>query len=156
VPKHWFSWDFWLEDAAGGRPGDVNLSWWRERGSLTAAGIEYRVSRRGLTGPFVLEAPGREMARAIKVSALRQDFTVSDGSADYTLKRISWWRREFGIFEGSRRIGRIAPSSWMTRRALVTLPETMPLSLQAYFVWLAVLMWKRDSDAAAAAAPPGS
>jgi len=31
----------------------------------------------------------------------------------------------------------------------------MPIWLQAFFVWLTALMWKRDAEAAATAAPPG-
>jgi hypothetical protein len=66
---------------------------------------------------------------------------------------MSAWRREFGVFSGTRRIGTIAPESCISRRAVVNLPETMPIWLRAFVVWLTALMWKRDEDAAATGAP---
>ncbi len=153
IPKHWFAWDFRLEDATG-LAAEVILSSWRERGAIAIAGVQHRVSRDGLTGPFVLEMAGRQAALAVKPSAFRQNFTITHDGAEYTLERISWWRREFGVFSGGRRLGTIAPESWLTRRAIVNLPETMPVWLQAFFAWLTALMWKRDADAATGA-PPG-
>jgi hypothetical protein len=146
IPKHWYSWDFRLEDRTGTRLADVIVSAWRQRGSVVAAGVQYKVSRDGLTGPYVLESAGRKMARAVKPSLFRQAFRVSHGEGEYTLQRTSWWRGEFGVFEGSRRVGVIAPASWLTRRATVTLPGTMPIWLQAFMVWLAALMWKRSAE----------
>jgi hypothetical protein len=153
VPKRWFSWDFRLEGAAGLPAVEIILSAWRERGSVAVAGVQYRISRDGFTGPFILENAGRQMARAVKRSAFRQEFIVSHQGNEYTLKRTSWWRPDFGVFSGTRRIGTIARESWWTRRASVTLPEPMPVWLQAFIVWLTALMWKRDADAAATGAP---
>ena len=154
IPKHWFSWDFRLEDATG-LAAEVILSSWRERGSIAVGGVRHKISREGLTGPFILEIAGNEAARAVKPSAFRQRFTITHGGAEYRLERISSWRREFGVFSGARRVGTITPESWLARRAVVDLPETMPMSLRAFFVWLTALMWKRDAAAAAASVPPG-
>jgi len=155
IPKHWFSWDFRLE-AATGPAAEVILSSWRERGAIAIEGVQHKVSRDGLTGPFVLEMAGQEAARAVKPSAFRQRFTITHDGSEYTLERTSWWRREFGVFNGGRRVGTIAPDSWMARRATANLPETMPIWLQAFFVWLTALMWKRGAEAAASSAPPGA
>jgi hypothetical protein len=155
IPKHWYSWDFRLEDATG-PVAEVILSSWRERGSIAVGGVQHRISREGLTGPFILEMSGKEAARARKPSAFRQKFTLTHNGVEYALERVSWWRREFAVFSGGRRVGTIAPESWVARRAVVKLPETMPVWLQAFVVWLTALMWKRDADAAATGAPAGS
>ena len=152
IPKHWYSWDFRLQDETGVAAAEVILSCWRERGSIIAAGEEYRVVRRGMTGPFVLELGNVEVARAFKVSAFRQEFTVSCHGINYTLKRLSWWRSKFGVFVAGDQVGAITPETWWSRRARVTLPS-MRVPVQAFFVWLAALMWKRDSDAGAVGSP---
>lgn len=152
VPMHWFSWDFRLEDPVGMLWGEVALSSWRERGSVAVGGQQYRVSREGFVGPFVLEGPSGELAKAVKVGAFRQEFTLSVGGREYTLKRLSSWRREFALFSGDARVGSVVPESGFTRRAEVILPDDMPGWVRAFVVWLTLLMWKRDSDSAAAGA----
>jgi hypothetical protein len=156
VPKHWFSWDFRLEDAVGMLWGEVGLSSWRERGSVTVGGERYRVSRHGVTGPFVLEGAQGELAKAVKVSAFRQAFTLTADGRDYTLKRRSWWRREFELFCRGASVGSVAPASWFACRGDAFLPDDIPPPVCAFVVWLTLLMWKRDSDAAAISAAGGS
>ena len=53
VPKHWFSWDFRLDDAVAVPWGEVTLSSWRERG------------------------PNGELAKAVKVSAFKREFRLA-------------------------------------------------------------------------------
>ncbi len=147
VAKHWYSWDFSLKDAVGLSWGEISLSSWRERGSVTVGDQQYKVSRQGLFGPFVLSGPSDELARAVKASAFRQEFTLTVEGRTYTLKRLSAWRREFALCVGDSRIGSVAPEGWLTRSAQVNLPEDMPGWARAFVVWLTLLMWKRDSDA---------
>jgi hypothetical protein len=140
VPKHWFSWDFVLSDSVGKPYGDIALSSWRERGSVRVDEQEYRVSREGLLGPFVLTSPNGELARAVKESAFKQKFTLSVEGRPYTLKRLSGWRREFGLFEGDTHLGSVAPEGWLTRRARVELPDDLPGWARAFVVWLTLLI----------------
>jgi hypothetical protein len=152
VPKHWFSWDFRLEDPVGMPWGEVGLSSWRERGSVGVGGQQYKVSRQGLVGPFVLEGPSGELAKAVKVSAFKREFTLRVEGREYTLRQLSSWRREFGLFTADARVGSVIPESWLNRRAEVVLPDDIPGCARAFVVWLTLLMWKRDSDAGAVAA----
>ncbi len=39
-----------------------------------------------------------------------------------------------------------------SRRATATLPDTLPVPVRLFVLWLAMLIWKRDDDAGAAAA----
>ena len=62
-------------------------------------------------------------------------------------------RRECALFdEGNRRVGQVRPESWLGRRARVEFDEQVPPLLQAFVVWLTLLLWKRDGDAAAVSA----
>lgn len=56
------------------------------------------------------------------------------------------------MFEGETEIGRVSPQGILSRRAEVDLPDAWPLPLKIFIVWLAVLLWKRDSDSSAAGA----
>lgn len=147
----WLSWDFSLQQPTGEKVGEVSLSSWRERGSFLVAGVSYRVRRDGLLGPFLAEASdGLRVASAIKPSALRRQFTITHGERQYDLKAVSSLRRECALFdEGNRRVGQVRPESWFGRRARVEFDEQVPSLLQAFAIWLTLLLWKRDGDAVA-------
>jgi hypothetical protein len=76
---------------------------------------------------------------------------IRAGGREYTLRKPSIWRRTFVLMEGDRQIGSIAPDSAWTRRATVDLPADWPMPLKAFVIWLVIILWKRDSDSAAAA-----
>jgi hypothetical protein len=113
-------------------------------------GATYRIYRQTLLGAFVMEAPNGEIVRsAVKPSMLRRRFVVSDDRESYVLQATTAFRRECALFHNERYIGSIVPDSWLTRRAKVQFTEDVPLPLQAFLIWLMLLLWKRDSDAAA-------
>ena len=150
VPKHWFSWDFAIQDATRHPVAEVRLSSWRERGAVSVEGVEHRVSRHGvLRGAFVLEGGGSVLARAEKPSAFRREFQIEHDGKQYTLKARSIWRRERVLYDGDQEIGAVVPEGLFNRRARVELPDDLPLVLRLFVVWLTMLLWKRDSDAAA-------
>jgi len=150
VPKSWFSWDFWLREPVGNAVAELRLSSWRERGSAVVGGITYRIYRKGLLGPFVMEAPdGSLVGSATKPSAFRREFAIADGEHSYVLKAVFAFRRKCGVFRGEQRIGSIEPDSWLGRSATAQFTDEVPPILQAFLIWLTLLLWKRYSDAAA-------
>ena len=151
VPKHWFSWDFAVQDSTRGPVAELKLSSWRERGAVIAAGIEHKVFRQGFLGPFVLERAGAVVASAEKPSAFRKTLRIEHSGHHYTLEPRSYWGREVVLSEGDREIGSIAPNNWFGRGARVSLPEDLSVALRLFVVWLTLLLWKRDADAAAGA-----
>ena len=149
VPKHWFSWDFRLQEPAGDAVAEVRLSSWRERGAVVVNGVTYTIRRDGLIGPFVMEAPdGSVAATAIKPSAFRSQFLVGEREPEYLLKAEGFLRRRYGVYRQDRRIGSIVRAVWL-RRAEVELAEEVPETLRALLVWLCCLLWKRAAAAAA-------
>jgi hypothetical protein len=152
IPKYWFSWDFNLYGARGELTAEICLSSWRERGSVLISGTEYRIHRQGIAGPFLLEAPdSTTAASATKTSVLYREFSIHQETQNYTLKAISAFGREFGLFKGEDRVGSIQPESWWGRRARVEFADEVQPLIQAFVVWLTLLLWKRDASESSSA-----
>jgi hypothetical protein len=148
VPARWFSWDFAVLEGSQVIAA-IDVSWWREEGELAVQGRTFRVYREGLMrGAFVLESAGSVLARAEKPSAFRRAFVVEHGGRRYTFAARSPFQRAFELRDGSGAVGAIAPLGIFTRRARVDLPEDLPLAVRVFIVWLAVILWRRDANAA--------
>ena len=148
IPKHWFSWDFTVVQGSQAL-ADIDMSAWRERGTLTVEGKSYRVYREGvMSGDFILESPEELVARAAKPSVFRRAFLVEYGGQQYELRAKSVLRRTFVLLDGQREIGSVSRESVLTRRTAVDLPEHLPLPVRIFIVWLVVIVWKRDAAAA--------
>jgi len=148
VPKSWFSWRFTVID--GSRVvADIDLkSFWREKGVLSIEGADYLVRRDALLGgDFILESAGSPVAAAKHPSVLRRCFHITHGNKHYTLRAKSLWARQFVLLDESAEIGSISPDSWFTRRATIDLPEAIPIAVRMFIVWLALILWKRASEA---------
>jgi hypothetical protein len=69
VPRRWYSWDFSV--MSGDRTLAVlDLASWRERADIMVGDVTHRVFREhAMSGDFIIEAGGRELARATKPCA---------------------------------------------------------------------------------------
>ncbi|MCX6094816.1 MAG: hypothetical protein NTY63_08375 [Candidatus Bipolaricaulota bacterium] len=149
MPKRWCSWDFAVVDDRGQEVGEVKLSAWRERGSVVAGGLEYKVSReRALGTSFVLEGAGSAIAEAVKRSVFRRAFAIVHGEKEYVLRARSAWRREMVLYEDLTKIGSVAPHSAFGRQARADLPEDLPLEFRLFVIWLALILWERQQQSA--------
>jgi hypothetical protein len=152
-PTAWYSWAFTV--ARDGRAlSALDISTWRERGDLVVEGEPYRIAREGLcSGDFRLESVGGGvLATATKPSILCRTFRVSSGGRTLTLRPRSIWGRALVVREGDRDVGSITPRGVWTHRATAMLPDDLPLPVQTFLLWLAVLIWKRESDSGGASA----
>jgi hypothetical protein len=125
------------------------MSTWRERGVITIADVEHHVFRESLVGDFVIERGGGVLARATKPSVFTNTMIVKHDGREYTLRKQSVWKRAFVLLEGERQIGSITPTGMWTRHATVDLPRQWPLHLQAFVMWLTLLLWKREAGSGA-------
>lgn len=148
IPKRWFSWDFTIQDRDGQTVGEVSLSA-RERGTVTAGGIERKVTRESALGAFVLEEAGTAVAKAVKPGAFKKSFTIEHAGRLFTLEPRAAWKRELVLHEGDRELGAIIPEKVFARRARVELTDDLPLVLKLFVVWLTLLLWKRTSETVA-------
>lgn len=152
IPKGWFSSDYTVfeNDLA---VADIDLSFLSESSEIRIKEGIYKAYRQGwMSGAFVIESAGSILARAEKPSALYRSFTVEWGDRTYTLEAESAVLRKFVLLEGGREIGSIHPDHAFTSRAMIELPEDIPLSVRIFMFWLVVILWKRDSDSAVVAA----
>ncbi len=149
APRAWYSYEFNVE--SGGRiVAEIALSSWRERATLMIDGRRYKAYReRFFAGAFILESDGAVVARAEKPSAFRREFVVDHAGTRWTLRAPSPLRRQFTLLSGDLEVGFVRPESAFRRAAAVMLPSALPLPLSVFVVWLVLLMWKRDADAAA-------
>jgi hypothetical protein len=150
-PRKWYSWDYALRDADGQHLADLDLSSWRDRGRFVLGGAEYRVRREGLRGSFVLEHDGSVRARARKTNLLGREFEIEFEGDHYTLKKRSLWSHVVVLRQGAEELGTIRHTAWYKRDARVEMAERLPIVLQAFALWLSLLLWKRDAAAAAGA-----
>jgi hypothetical protein len=144
-PKRWFSWDFDVRenDIA---IAQISISSWRERGEIFVQDTEYKLYRDGLTGPFVLEADGIVFASALKESAFRSSFVVELADRVLQLRKASILSRSFVLIEDDDEIGHMHAVSAFSRKGRADFPETLPLAVQVFLVWLILIMWRRESD----------
>jgi len=148
APTRWYSWDF---DVVEGERhiANLDLSAWAEKGVLTIDGVAHRVYREGVgSGDFLLERDGIVLARATKPSAFWNAFEVRHDGRTYELVKESVWRRRYVVRSGNAAIGSVGPRRTFGREAFATLPESWPLPLKVFVIWLVVILWKRAAAAA--------
>lgn len=156
IPKSWFSKNYRVMDGAL-QVAEIDMSWWREEGRLVVEGAFYKACREKLmSGAFILETDnGLALARAEKPGALRRRFHIEYGDRKYVFQAKSVWGREFILFDGQNEIGSVAPEGLLTRRAAVKLPDELPLPVKIFILWLAIILWERESDSGPAAGGTG-
>jgi hypothetical protein len=148
IPKGWLSSDYTVfenETAVA----EVDLSFLTESSDIRIKEGIYKAYREGwASGAFVIESAGSILARAEKPSALYRSFIVEYGDRKYTLEAESALLRKFILMEEAEKIGSIYPDHAFTSRAMIELPEEIPLPVRIFMFWLVVILWKRDSDSA--------
>lgn len=148
TPTRWYTWNFAVarNDA---HLADIDLSWWREKGSLTIEGQRFSVYReRPRAGKFVLESNGAILATAEKPSALRRRLIVEHAGRQYELRPRNLFTRTYDLRDGTTVIGSLSAATFFGRRMHVDLPDTLPLPVRVFVTWLTVVLWKRGADAA--------
>jgi hypothetical protein len=152
VPQGWLGWNF---DVLAGHQkiAEIKSSTLPESGTFLLDTSSYRAYREGMfSGDFFLESNGQTIAQARKPSAFHSSFDITHLDRSYTLRKESFVGRSFILLEGDRETGSIRPEGLLTRRAIVELPEVMPLPVQLFVIWLAIILWRREANAGATAA----
>ena len=146
VPTGLFRSDFELHKHR--RPvAKLDVSMWREKAEVEIEGERYTFRREGtFSGPFLLERGGEQLARAVKPSAFRREFEILVRGRTFTLRKMSPWRREFGLYVHEQRVGGVTPCAWYTRRSVLRLPDDWSAAMQAFVFWLALIIWRRDES----------
>ena len=131
--------------------GELALSIWREKARLEVEEGTYELRREALlAGDFLLEKDGKVIARASKPSILENRFEVELPDRRLVLRKLSWLHWRYGVFDGDKEIGTVYPQPGIfTRHVNVDLPVDWPLPIRVFLFWLSLIMWRRQSQAAA-------
>jgi len=136
-----------LED--GETIADVAFSSWRDRATLDVRGTSYEARReRWLSGVYVLEHDGIEVARAEPQGFWRRSYEIRYGHSTVTLRRKGWTGRAFAVFDGDSEVGSVTRAGFFRTRAVADLPAGLDAAVRAFIVWLAVVRWQHDQAAA--------
>jgi hypothetical protein len=147
APTRWLSRSYEVRDSSSQMVGEVRLSAWQAGGTIRSGQSQYGVSRQGVFfGPISLVGPNGKVARAVKLSAFSRAFAIEHEGRTFVLRSPSMWFREMRLFEGDREIGTATPEGVFTRRAQFDLPESFPLEVRLFIVWLAFYVWMRWQD----------
>jgi hypothetical protein len=103
-----------------------------------------------MSGKFILEADGAIVASAQKPSSLRRRLLIEHDGRQYELKPQGLFTRTYELHDGPAVIGSLSARHVFTRAMDVDLPETLPLPVRVFVVWLTVILWKRDAQASSA------
>ena len=151
IPSNFFATNFQLQQD-NQLLGEVDTGFWGEKARLELEDGTYELYREGMfSGDFVLERNGEVVARAAKPSVLQNRFEVQLPDRRLVLRKPSaWsWSRRFVLSDGEKQIGSIDPVGFFTRRTIIDLPDNWSLPIRVFLFWLAVIIWKRQSYAAA-------
>ena len=144
-PNSAFSWDFTIYDD-GAPVAEIDLAWIREAGDVVIDDVPCQLYRDGLLGEFMLEAGGFTLVRAVKVSVFLREFEIAYDNVLYTLKAQSAFVRTFELLQDDKRLGVIEPDHMFTRKLTADLPETLPLAVRVFIIWLVIVLWKRAAQ----------
>ncbi|MEM6785043.1 MAG: hypothetical protein AAF624_15085 [Bacteroidota bacterium] len=148
-----FSWDYRVYESSR-EVAFLDVGLLLEGADLDIGGIPFRLDREGLAGDYTLAFEGIVIARATKRSLFTGTFDVildaplaDTGTTHLIVKRKSLVSDRFEVLtdEDGPRLGLIRKRNLLTRRASVDLPDTFPLGVQVFLLWLAVLMWRRGN-----------
>jgi hypothetical protein len=159
IPQGWFSNDYQIH-RDGVQVAFLDPSAWREKAELEIEGRRYHLDREGWVGEFrLLDELKHPVITATKPSAFRKRFEVTWGDRRYVLEKATFWTSGFAVREvtpgetssgdGTRTVGSILREGFLTRRAVLDLPEDWPLPVQVFVFWLVVVIWTRERAAAA-------
>lgn len=147
VPLGLCSWDYRVQGAAEG-DALVRRATLTEQGTISLAGYTFDVRKHGwASGLWTLDYAGDEIARAKKGSILSSRFDLQADGVRYRLCRASWAGRTYHLYDGRLLCASIEPKHPLTRRAILRLPAAPALPVVLFSFWLAVLIWRRQSQA---------
>ena len=143
------SWGSWSYRVLRGESclARFDIGWFRERGEIVIDHVVHDVRRDGLvSGPFVMRRGRETIVSAIKPSMFERRFEIDCSGSDYAFTSASSFNRKFVLREHGREIGAVRPVHFLSRKAIVDLPPEMPLDVQVFLTWIAIAMWKRQSE----------
>ena len=115
---------------------------------LKFEGREYQMTRESCMGDFILSGPEGELCRATKPSALFRTFAITYQKETFSLEANSAFGDSFKLKRADEVVGKIDAKGFFSTQGKVDFPGALPMPVQFFLIWLALLMWARSEDAA--------
>jgi hypothetical protein len=130
--------------ADGAAIGTINET----RSSLTVGERAFTMKRKGVFTPEYELKSGEEIIAVAKQKALVNTFKVAHAGKEWTFKAVSLLAEKFGLFDGENQTGTVASGSFLKKFTDITveLPDTLPLEMQLFLIYLAIHVWSQPSS----------
>jgi hypothetical protein len=114
--------------------------------AFTLNGQDYAVRRKGAFAPLYELWCGEELRVLIRQALFVNRYEVACAGRQWTLKAEEITAKQFGLYDGTTRVGGITPASKFhyLRDITIDLPAEVPLEAQVFSMW--VLNWKWDTS----------
>lgn len=153
--KALFSWKFELLQN-GAPTGSVEGLGSREKSILTIGDSKYELSRdTSKIDGFNLEANGTRLAHIEKPKLLTRVFNVEHAGRSFKLKHPSLFSGKYVLVENEQVVATVSPKGLFKRSAVVENAGELPTPFMLFLGWVALVLWKRQSDADSATAGAG-
>ena len=146
APKSLFAARYYTLKRGGAAIGQIDCGGIRQPASIVLGDATFRPARDGvLRTTYHLDGNGARLASAAPAGAGFRRFTVDAGARTYTLAVTSWAGRRFTLSENGTAVGTIARIGFFSTKCQADLPDDLPLEVQAFLIWLVVIIWRRQA-----------
>ncbi len=146
APKSLFAARSYTLKRGGVEIGRIDCGGIRQPASIVIGDATFRPARDGvLRTTYHLDGNGSRLASAAPAGAASRRFTVEAGARAYTLAVTSWSGRRFTLSENGAAVGTIARTGFFTTKCKADLPDDLPLEVQAFLIWLVIIIWRRQA-----------
>tara|TARA_R110002096_G_scaffold29509_5_gene88965 strand:- start:34973 stop:35449 length:477 start_codon:yes stop_codon:yes gene_type:complete len=149
IPQGLFTWNFEIRKA----DNVVGMTTYRifgESGELSLGERQFVVERQGpLSGQWRLaQRNGPELAVAQKANAFTRRIEMKwlEAGSVLTMEGVNPWSRTMKITANGNLLGRIVPDHLFTRKSTLEFGEDVPMEIQLFCLWLAVMLWRRAAN----------
>ena len=146
APKSLFGARYYTLKRDGVEIGRIDCGGIRQPASIVIGDATLRPARDGvLRTTYHLDGNGARLATAAPAGAARRRFTIEAGARTWTLAVASWSGRRFTVTENGAAVGTIARAGFFTAKSTAYLPDDLPLAVQAFLIWLVIIVWRRQA-----------
>jgi hypothetical protein len=146
APRSLFAARYYTLKRGGAEIGRIDCGGIRQPASIVIGDATFSPARDGvLRTTYHLEGNGARLASAAPAGAAFRRFTVEAGTRTCTLAVASWSGRRFTLAENGTAVGTIARTGFFTTTCAADLPDDLPLEVQAFLIWLVIIIWRRQA-----------
>ena len=78
-------------------------------------------------------------------SFFRTEITIEHEKRNYTLTKKSFFKRDLVLEENDHVLGTLYDAGFLSSETIADLPKDIPIQVQVFIIWLALVLWDRRS-----------